>query len=70
VLRVTMIAFMKGTSPLLAAEMGRRAIPGHVRPSFQEFEASCKRSAAATGASSEVAPAAEAAGAAQPAAAC
>ena len=43
VLRVTMIAFMKGTSPLLATEMGRRAIPGHVRPTFQEFETNCKK---------------------------
>jgi len=66
VLRVTMIAFMKGTSPLLATEMGRRAIPAHVRPSFQEFEANCKRSVAT---SSEGAPAAESAGDAQPAAA-
>src|SRR5581483_2297678 len=31
VLRVIMIAFMKGISPLLAIEMGRRAIPGYVR---------------------------------------
>src|ERR1035441_9760517 len=37
VLRVAMIAFMKGTSPLLSTEMGRRAIPGHLRPTFQEF---------------------------------
>jgi len=66
VLRVTMIAFMKGTSPLLAAEMGRRTVPAHVRPSFQEFEANCKRSVAAN---SEGAPAAESAGNAQPAAA-
>ncbi len=68
VLRVTMIAFMKGTSPLLATEMGRRAIPAHVRPSFQEFEANCKRSVAAAPAGSDAAPAAESA-AAQPAAA-
>src|SRR3974390_1902386 len=38
VLRVAMIGFMKGVAPLLAAEMGRRAIPARVRPSFQEFE--------------------------------
>jgi chemotaxis protein MotA len=69
VLRVTMIAFMNGTSPLLATEMGRREIPGHVRPSFQEFEAHCKRSVAAAPASSDAAPAAESAAAAQPAAA-
>src|SRR5271165_1659717 len=53
VLRVTMIAFMKGTSPLLATEMGRRAIPGHVRPTFQEFEANCKRANAGAAAAPE-----------------
>jgi chemotaxis protein MotA len=42
VLRVAMIAFMKGVAPLLAAEMGRRTVPAHVRPSFQEFEDACK----------------------------
>src|SRR5271165_4815796 len=68
VLRVTMIAFMKGTSPLLAAEMGRRAVPGHVRPSFQEFEANCKRSVSAA-AGTEAAPTADSAAAPQPAAA-
>jgi chemotaxis protein MotA len=50
VLRVTMIAFMKGVAPLLAAEMGRRAIPAHVRPSFVEFENACKNRQAAEGA--------------------
>ena len=68
VLRVTMIAFMKGTSPLLATEMGRRAIPGHVRPSFQEFEANCKRSVSAA-AGTEAALAADSGAAPQPAAA-
>jgi chemotaxis protein MotA len=38
VLRVVMLAFLKGTSPIMAVEIGRRAIPGHVRPSFQEAE--------------------------------
>ncbi len=47
VLRVTMIAFMKGTSPLLAVEIGRRAVPAHLRPSFSEFEQHCKQSPAA-----------------------
>jgi len=59
VLRVAMIAFMKGTSPLLAVEMGRRAVPAHLRPSFAEFEKHCKQSAAANAASAEAAPAAE-----------
>ena len=47
VMRVIMIAFMKGISPLLAVEMGRRAVPAHLRPSFAEFEKHCKQSAAA-----------------------
>src|SRR6202451_49292 len=38
VLRVLIISFMKGSAPVLAVEFGRRAIPGHVRPSFQETE--------------------------------
>src|ERR1700678_2591877 len=46
VLRVAMIAFMKGISPLLAVEMGRRAVPAHLRPSFSEFEKHCKQSSA------------------------
>src|SRR5208282_5773980 len=37
VLRVTMISFLKGVSPMLALEAARRAIPHHVRPSFQEM---------------------------------
>jgi chemotaxis protein MotA len=38
VLRVAMASFIKGTSPILAVEIGRRAIPGHVRPGFSEAE--------------------------------
>lgn len=38
VLRVIMVSFMKGTPPSIAVEFGRRAIPGHVRPSFQDTE--------------------------------
>lgn len=43
VLRVVMFAFIKGMSPSLAIEMGRRAIPEHVRPSFQEVEKACRQ---------------------------
>jgi chemotaxis protein MotA len=43
VLRVVMLSFIKGMSPLLAIEMARRAIPGHVRPSFQEVEKACRQ---------------------------
>lgn len=42
VLRVVMVSFMKGTPPTIAVEFARRAIPGHVRPSFQEVEKSIK----------------------------
>jgi len=42
VLRVVMLSFIKGISPILAVEMGRRAIPEHVRPSFQEMEKACR----------------------------
>jgi len=43
VLRVAMLAFIKGTSPSLAIEMSRRAIPHHVRPSFKEVDDACRR---------------------------
>lgn len=44
VLRVVVIAFLKGTAPIMAVEVGRRAIPGHLRPSFQEVERTCRSS--------------------------
>jgi len=43
VLRVVMLAFIKGMSPSLAIEIGRRAIPEHVRPNFQEVEKACRQ---------------------------
>jgi chemotaxis protein MotA len=42
VLRVCMMAFIKGLAPILAVEVGRRAVPGHVRPSFQDLEKLCR----------------------------
>jgi chemotaxis protein MotA len=51
VLRVVMISFLKGTAPILAVEVGRRAIPGHVRPSFKDLEAACRGGGAAQAAS-------------------
>lgn len=42
VLRVCMMAFIKGLAPILAVEVGRRAVPGHVRPLFQELEKLCR----------------------------
>jgi chemotaxis protein MotA len=43
VLRVVMLSFVKGLSPSLAVEMGRRAIPEHVRPTFQEVDKACRQ---------------------------
>jgi chemotaxis protein MotA len=42
VLRVLILSFLKGSAPMIAIEMGRRAIPAHVRPSFDEMEKHCK----------------------------
>lgn len=42
VLRVVIVSFMKGTPPSIAVEFARRAIPGHVRPTFQEAESHIK----------------------------
>jgi chemotaxis protein MotA len=42
VLRVGVIAYIRGNAPILSAEFARRAIPHEVRPSFKEFEAACK----------------------------
>jgi len=42
VLRVTMIAFLKGVAPILAVEIGRRTVPGNARPSFKEVEEACR----------------------------
>jgi len=45
-LRMAALAFVKGLSPMMAAEMARRAIPTTVRPSFQEMETTCRSGAA------------------------
>jgi chemotaxis protein MotA len=44
VLRVLMTSFMKGAPPIMAVEIARRAIPGHVRPGFKEVEKTCRTS--------------------------
>jgi len=50
VLRVLLLSFLKGSAPMIAIEMGRRAIPAHVRPSFDEMEKNCKGTPAAAAA--------------------
>jgi chemotaxis protein MotA len=47
VLRVLLLSFLKGSAPMIAIEMGRRAIPAHVRPSFDQMEKTCKNQTAA-----------------------
>jgi chemotaxis protein MotA len=42
VLRVLLLSFLKGAAPMIAIEMARRAIPAHVRPTFDEMEKGCK----------------------------
>lgn len=44
VMRVMVISFLKGTAPIMVVEVARRAIPGHVRPSFKELEETCRGS--------------------------
>jgi chemotaxis protein MotA len=47
VLRVLLLSFLKGAAPMIAIELARRAVPSHVRPSFDEMEKSCKGGAPA-----------------------
>jgi len=49
VLRVLLLSFLKGSAPMIAIEMGRRAIPAHVRPTFDEMEKACKGGGAPEG---------------------
>ena len=46
-LRMGLLAFMKGVPPILALEAARRAIPHHVRPTFQEMDKACRKTAGA-----------------------
>jgi chemotaxis protein MotA len=53
VIRVIILSFLKGLAPILAVEMGRRAIPAHVRPTFVETETACRRPAGGDAAPAE-----------------
>ena len=55
-LRMAILAFVQGQAPQLAVESARRAIPPHVRPSFQETEKHIKGAAAAPAPAGEAAP--------------
>ena len=43
VLRVVLLAYVKGTTPIMAVEIGRRAVPEHCRPNFAEMEKACRQ---------------------------
>ncbi|HEV2448343.1 MAG TPA: MotA/TolQ/ExbB proton channel family protein, partial [Candidatus Sulfopaludibacter sp.] len=45
VLRIAMVSFARGASPILAVEYARRSIPIELRPSFLEMEKTIKREA-------------------------
>ena len=44
-LRMGLLASIKGLSPMLALEAARRAIPHHLRPTFQEMDKACRKTA-------------------------
>jgi chemotaxis protein MotA len=46
VIRVALNGFIKGLHPMLAVELGRRAIPGHLRPPYKELEGLCRNKGA------------------------
>ncbi len=47
VIRSVLIAFLKGSSPIVAIEFGRRAVPHTVRPSYKDLESTVRGKAAA-----------------------
>jgi len=51
VLRVLLLSFIKGNAPIQALEFARRAIPGRLRPTFNEMEQACKKGGAAAASS-------------------
>ena len=42
VMRMGVLAFMRGSAPIMAVEFARRAVPSSVRPTFQELEKACR----------------------------
>ncbi|MBF0488278.1 MAG: flagellar motor stator protein MotA [Nitrospirae bacterium] len=43
VIKTALVAFVGGAAPQIAVESGRRAIPGHERPTFAELEAAVRK---------------------------
>jgi chemotaxis protein MotA len=44
-LRQGIVAFVRGSAPVLAVEFARRSVPGELRPTFKELESVCRASA-------------------------
>ena len=55
VVRVGVLAFIRGSAPILAVEFARRAIPSGMRPTFKELEATCRRGSSTVAAAQTVA---------------
>jgi chemotaxis protein MotA len=47
VMRVGILAFIRGSAPIMAVEFARRAVPSSVRPTFSEMEKMCRGAAKA-----------------------
>jgi chemotaxis protein MotA len=45
VLRIAIVAFARGASPILAVEYARRSVPVELRPTFQDMEVTIRRDA-------------------------
>lgn len=41
-LRIGVISFIKGASPIIAVEYARRSVAAHIRPTFKEMEGHCR----------------------------
>jgi chemotaxis protein MotA len=54
-LRQGMVAFLKGSTPIMSVEFARRVIPEHLRPTFQDMEKECKQAAKAAAATATAA---------------
>jgi chemotaxis protein MotA len=52
-LRQGVVAFIRGSAPVLAVEFARRSVPAEFRPSFQELEAASRGGGAAQAAKTE-----------------
>jgi chemotaxis protein MotA len=47
VMRVGILAFIRGSAPIMSVEFARRAVPSSVRPTFKELEKMCRSGATA-----------------------